>query len=123
MPFERADPRRDAGGFSYKSLQVLKDLHVYRKTCHALDKVRKDLNGAVRSLGNGFFPIPPCRARLPGFAFFEIRRSQTTDIGVLRNRDAGGLSYKGLQVLKALHVYRKTCHALDKVRKDLNGGE
>ena len=45
MPFERADPRRDAGGFSYKGLQVLKDLHVYRKTCYTLDKVRKDLNG------------------------------------------------------------------------------
>ena len=27
------------------SLQVLKDLHVYRKTYYALDKVRKDLNG------------------------------------------------------------------------------
>ena len=28
-----------------------------------------------------------------------------------------------LQVLKDLHVYRKTYYALDKVRKDLNGGE
>ena len=26
-------------------LQVRKDLHVYRKTCPAPDKVRKDLNG------------------------------------------------------------------------------
>ena len=75
---------RDAGCLSYKGLQVRKDLHVYRKTCHTPDKVRKDLNGAVQSLGNGFFPIPPCSARVPGFAFFEIWRSQTTDIGVLR---------------------------------------
>ena len=60
-------------------LQVREDLHVYRKMCDTLDKVRPDLNGAVRSVGNGCFPIPLCSARPPGFAFFEIRRSQTTE--------------------------------------------
>ena len=50
------------------SLQVREDLHVYRKMCDTLDKVRKDLNGAVRDVGNGFFPIPPYSARPPGLA-------------------------------------------------------
>ena len=47
------------------SLQVREDLHVYRKMCDTLDKVRKDLNGAVRDVGNGFFPVVQACPVLP----------------------------------------------------------
>ena len=78
------------------------------------------LNERIRVETREVSPTIETREVLP---FFEIWRSQTTDIGVLRNRARDVSPTPFLQVLKALHVYRKTCPAPDKVRKALNGVE